>query len=213
MTKKFLLVLTLFMFISCSRSVVVMVPPRIDLTAQPTIGLISFSVENAKGELDEMATQRFLQAITQHQGGVQIIELGKIDEVLNEVGISTLYRSAMQAIGERFNVTSFFYGKISVSDVKPQVSIGALIKSMSVRASFNMSMTARLYSTESGATMWTDSVYRKGSLANVGLMEGRIPHFSMQDKDEAFMLIIEQMIYDLTRDFRPTAQRVRKQKY
>jgi hypothetical protein len=212
MAKRFLLVLMLFMFISCSRSVVVMVPPRIDLTAQPSIGLISFSVENAKGELDEMATQRFLQAITQHQGGVQIIELGKIDEVLNQVNKSTLDQNAIRAIGERFNVTSFFYGKISVSDVKPQVSIGALIKSMSVRASFNMSVTSRLYSTESGRTMWTDSVYRKGSLANIGLMEGKIPHFSMQDKDEAFMVIIEQMMYDLSRDFRPTAQRVRKQR-
>lgn len=83
MIKKGLLILSLFLFISCGR--VVMVPPEIDLTPHKSIGLISFSIENAKGQLDEMATQRFLQVMTNFQSGVQVIELGTLDEVLERV--------------------------------------------------------------------------------------------------------------------------------
>ena len=206
MFKKSLLVFCLFMFVTCAP--LVLVPPEVDLLPYERIGLISFSVENAEGQLDEMATQRFLQDITRFQRGVQIIELGHLDEVLGKINKTSLDHEAMSAIGEHFGVTSFFHGKIKVSDVKPDVDIAALIKSLSVRASFNISMSARLYSAETGATLWTDSVFRKESLANMSISPDQIPYFGVRDQDETYKLLVERMVYELTRDFRPTKRRL-----
>jgi hypothetical protein len=206
MFKKSLLVFILFMFIGCGPKV--LVPPEIDLLPYENVGLISFSVENAEGQLDEMATQRFLQEITRFQRGVQVIELGPLDEVLGKINKTSLDHEAMRAIGEYFGVASFFHGKIKISDVKPDVDIAALIKSLRVRASFNISMTARLFSTETGATLWTDSVFRKESLANMSIGQDQIPYFDVKDQDETHKILVEHMVHELTRDFRPTKRRL-----
>jgi hypothetical protein len=71
-------------------------------------------------------------------------------------------------------------------------------------------MSARLFSTETGATLWTDSVLRKESLANMSIGENQIPYFDVRDQDETTKLLVERMIYELTRDFRPTKRRMKK---
>jgi hypothetical protein len=83
MMRKVLFVIVLFVFISCGPTV--WFPPEIDLIPYGQVGLISFSLENAEGPLDKMATQRFLQDITYHQRGVQIIELGTLEEGLAKI--------------------------------------------------------------------------------------------------------------------------------
>jgi hypothetical protein len=206
MIKKIGSVAILFMFISCGP--VVLIPPEFDLMPYERIGLISFSIENAKGELDKMATQRFLQEITYFQRGVQIIEFGLLEDVLGKIDKATLDQEAIQAIGEEFGVTSFFYGEINVSDVKPQLDIAGLIRSMRVRATFDISMTARLYSTESGATLWTDSVGRNAVLGYMMMGPERIPYFGVRDQEEAYRELTERLVHDLTRDFRPTKRRM-----
>ncbi|NIM58618.1 MAG: hypothetical protein GTO16_06700 [Candidatus Aminicenantes bacterium] len=206
MLRKSLLIYILFMFIACGPKV--LVPPEIDLLPYEKVGLISFSVENAEGQLDEMATQRFLQEITRFQRGVQVIELGPLEKVLEKINETSLDQEAKSAIGEYFGVASFFHGEIKISEVKPDVDIGALIKSLRVGASFNISMTARLFSTETGATLWTDSVLRKESLANMSISQDQIPYFDVKDQDETQKRLIEYMVHELTRDFRPTKRRL-----
>ena len=134
--------------------------------------------------------------------------LGKLDEVLGKIEKDTLDQEAVQAIGKYFNVTSFFYGKINVSDVKPDIDIAAIIQSLRVRASFNISATARFFSTETGATLWTDSVDRKGHTADMSVGPDRIPYFDLRDEDEAYKDLMERLIHDLTRDLRPTKRRL-----
>lgn len=206
MFRKVILVIVLFVFISCGPTV--LVPPEIDLIPYGRVGLISFSLENAEGQLDKLATQRFLQEITYHQRGVQIIELGPLGEVLGKIDKTTLDQEGAKAIGEHFGVSHFFYGKISVSDVKPQIDISTLIRSMRIRATFSVSMTARLLATETGATLWTDSVYMKESWAYMSIEKDRIPYFDVRDQKETYRALIEGMIHDLTRDFRPTKRRM-----
>ncbi|MCK4760074.1 MAG: hypothetical protein KAT69_08480, partial [Candidatus Aminicenantes bacterium] len=104
-------------------------------------------------------------------------------------------------------------GKINISDVKPQVSLDTLIKSLGVSATFNITLTSRLYSTETGATLWTNSVYRKDSLGSMSLIEGGIPSFNVKDEEETYKILIQDMIYLMTRDFRQTEQRVKVKKY
>jgi hypothetical protein len=69
-------------------------------------------------------------------------------------------------------------------------------------------MTARLFSTETGATLWTDSVFRKESLVNMSMGQDRIPYFDVKDKDETHKILVEHMVRELTRDFRPTKRRL-----
>ena len=131
-----------------------------------------------------------------------------LDDVLYKIEKSSIDPEAAAAIGEKFNVTAFFYGKVSVSDVKPQFDISTLIKSMRVQAVFTMSATARFVSTETGATLWTDSVQRKDSLAYLSMEHGQIPYFDVRDQESAYTELIENLIHALTRDFRPTRRRL-----
>jgi hypothetical protein len=204
--KLWLVFIMLVLFFGCGP--VVLIPPEIDLIPFERVGLISFSLENAAGRIDEIATQRFLQEITFHQRGAQIIELGTMEDVLAKIEKSAIDQETASAIGERFNVTAFFYGKVSVSDVKPQIDISALIKSMRVQAVFSISATARFLSTETGATLWTDSVLEKDSLAYLSMEHGQVPYFDIRDQEETYRELIEHLIYTLTREFRPTKRRL-----
>ena len=47
----------------------VLVPPRLDLVPYGRVGLVTFTVENAKGTLHEFATRRFEEAVLQAQTG------------------------------------------------------------------------------------------------------------------------------------------------
>ncbi len=207
MLKKNLLVLIIvFMLFHCGPTV--LVPPEIDLTPFQRVGLIAFSLENAEGRLNEIATQRFLQEIIYYQRGVQIIEMGKIEDVLKEIDGSSINQEAIIAIGKHYGVTSFFLGDVVVSDIRPQIDISALIKSVRIQATFSISVTAKFLSTETGATLWTDSVQRKDSLAYLSMGEGQVPYFDIRDQEEAYSDLIERLIYELTRDFRPTKRRL-----
>ncbi|UCE40762.1 MAG: hypothetical protein JSV17_15145 [Candidatus Aminicenantes bacterium] len=207
MFKKLLLVFIIMSLFSLCGPVV-LIPPEIDLIPFERIGLISFSLENAAGRIDEIATQRFLQEITFHQRGAQIIELGTLEDVLARIDKSTIDQEAALAIGKEYGVTAFFFGKISVSEVRPQIDISTLISSMRVQAVFSMSATARFLSTETGVTLWTDSVLEKDSLAYLSMEHGQIPYFDVRDQEETYRELIERLIYALTRDFRPTKRRL-----
>jgi hypothetical protein len=205
--KKYFLIFA-FLAFSC-RHHYVLVPPAVNLLTNENIGLITFSVENAKGELDQIATQQFLEEITRYQRGAQVLELGTLDKVLGDIKKETLDLESSKAIGEHYKVKSFFHGKIKISDVKPQLDIAAVLhKSLRVRASFSISVTGRLISAESGATIWTDSSYIKGTLGLLSLGEDQIPYFSVRDQDETSTRLVRDLIYTLTRDFRPTRRRI-----
>ncbi len=95
-----------------------------------------------------------------------------------------------------------------ISDVKPQVSVDVFIKNLGVRATFTINVSAKLKSTDSGVVLWTNSVERRETVAYFGLMQGEVPYFGVQDKDEANRRLIDEVIHDLTWDFRPTKRRI-----
>jgi hypothetical protein len=199
-------IIVTFLFFGCGP--VVLIPPEIDLIPFERIGLISFSLENAAGRIAEIATQRFLQEITFHQRGVQIVELGTLEDVLAEIGRRAIDPEAASAIGEQYGVTSFFYGRVIVSDVRPKIDISALIKSMRVQAVFSITATARFLSAETAATLWTDSVQMEDSLAYLSMEHGQLPYFDLRDQEDAYRELIEDLLHALTSDFRPTKRRL-----
>jgi len=183
------------------------VPPAIDLTALGTVGLVTLKAENAKGDLDVAATQLFLQEVTAAQR-VPVVELGTQDTVLADIGKTSFDRDAALAIGEKQGVEAFFVGEIAVTKVKPQVDLLApLSKTLFARAAFDIAVKVRLVSTRNGATLWTDSALRQGTVGAVG-MDGGVPVFSVRDKGAALNDLLREIMYRLTWDFRPTRQRL-----
>ena len=195
------------LFVCCGHYV--LLPPAIDLLPYERVGLISFSVEEAEGHLDTIATQQFLQEILYSQSGVQIIEIGDLEEVLSEIDKTRLDPDAAASIGERFGVSAYFYGSVQLSEVKPKIDVIGLVQGGRVQAVFDMTVTARMISTETGATLWTDSIFREGNLAYLSMTRGGVPYFDVKDKNDEMNKMIEDMIQELTRDFRPSKRRIK----
>lgn len=204
MAKKSLVIFAItIMMAGCAKYMIV--PPAINLLDFDSVGLVTFAVKNAKGELDLMATQSFLQQVTQAQR-VPIVELGNPGEILARIEETAMNIDAAKAIGEEFGVSAFFVGNVEISKVKPEVSI---VGQVGIRTKFDMMVDGRLISTVNGATLWTDSVVSEGTTGFFSIGAGDIPYFGMKDKNEAMINLLRRMMFDLTWDFRPTRQRVK----
>jgi hypothetical protein len=206
MRKRHLAVLViLFAAASCVRYTIV--PPAVDLATFGTLGLVMFKAENVEGDLDEVATQYFLQEATAAQR-VPVVELGPANAVLGEIGRTAFDREAALAVGEKYGVEAFFVGEIQVTKVKPQIDLAApLSKALFARAAFDIAIKVRLVSAANGATLWTDSALRQGTVGSVG-MNGGVPVFQVRDKSTAIDETLREILYRLTWDFRPTRRRL-----
>ncbi len=183
------------------------VPPAVDLTAFETIGLVTLKAENAKGDLDAVATQYFLEEVTAAQR-VPVVELGLANAVLADIGKAAFDREAALALGEKHGVDAFFVGEIQVTKVKPQLDLAApLTKTLFARVAFDIAVKARLVSAKNGATLWTNSAVRQGTVGSVG-MDGGVPVFAVRDKNAAMNELLREVMYQMTWDFRPTRRRL-----
>jgi hypothetical protein len=206
--KKSCVIICIVSFFASACGPVVLDPPMIDLFSMERIGLISFGLEKAQGKLDSIATQRFLQEVQWAQRGVQVVELGTREDVLADLGLDRLGPDAAKAIGDKYGVAAFFTGNVMVSDVRPEIDLATIIKTLSVRASFTIEISARLIDTDSGATLWTDSVSDDRSVAKLTIMEGRIPWFDLRSQEKVYRKMMDRLVTAITRDFRPTRRRL-----
>ena len=183
----------------------VWVDPRLDLRPHTPVGLVTFTIEGARGSLDEVATQRFAEAAFAGQEAIEILELGTEDEVLTEVGQAAMGPDAVKAVGERHGVPAVFVGHLVVSDVKPR---GVLppFGAPQVEATVSVELRVRLLSTSSGATLWSRSGRATETVGEIGLVDGR-PYFGAEDPNDAYGRLVEDLVYRVTEDLRP--QRVR----
>jgi len=179
----------------------VWVAPRLDLQPHSPVGLVTFTVENAQGELHELATRRFAEAAFAGQDGIEILELGDAETVLTDVGEPELGPRAAQRIGTEYEVPAVFIGHLIVSDVKPS---GALppFGGPQIRATVSVELTVRLLSTATGGTLWSRSARATETVGEVGLVNGR-PYFGAEDPNEAYGRLVEMLVGQVTEDLRP----------
>src|SRR2546422_9988134 len=79
----------------------VLVPPRLDLRPYGKLGLVTFTVENAKGSLHQFATERFAEEMLAAQPGIEVLELGPIDSELDAARAQQLgKRSEERRVGK-----------------------------------------------------------------------------------------------------------------
>jgi hypothetical protein len=177
------------------------VPPRIDLRAYPTVGLVGFS-SNARGELDRISTQRFLRAVQAAQPGSRVVELGSEQQVLASVGRRNWDRETIRMVKEQHGVDAVVLGHLEVVKSKPEVAFSSFVKRMSVSQDVNVELTARLMETDSGATMWTDGAKTTANLANASFDKYGGGSFNASDPDATYGEMIDGLVYRVTDGFR-----------
>ncbi len=196
-----LMLLALIISDCCKR---ITVPPAIDLEQYGAIGLVEFTA-NAKGNIAEFTTQKFMQKLTEDQKGIPIIELGTQSDVLTAIGQTYFGPDAIKAIRDRFNVATVITGELDVSDVRPHVSIGVIFPLVSVSADVEANLTCRMQETVNGATIWLSASHAEREVGNVTIFSGFFS-FDAEDPEEAYGKLVEPLVRETTKDFRNTSR-------
>lgn len=190
--------------LACGGGRKVLVPPRLELAPYGRVGLATFTVENAKGELEELATRRFAEELLAAQAGFEVLELGEQERLLAEAGADRLDPDAIRAIGAEHGIPALFVGHLVVSGLKPSAS---LVRYPEVRAEVSVSIAVRLVSTDGGGTLWRSSARAAGTVAAL-VLTGDVPSFAARDPDEAYGGLVDHLVHQLTHDFRPTYRKL-----
>ena len=179
----------------------VRVPPRIDVSQYGRVGLATFTIENAKGQLNTLATQRFSEYILDAQR-VEVLELGSADSVLRRTGEAQFGPASAQAVGGSRDVPAVFAGHLKVSNVKPAAKVVGL-NLPRIEATVSVELTVGLFSTKTGGTLWRSSASASEKVGGLALFGGE-PVFSAKDPNEAYGHLVNFLIGEVTRDMRPT---------
>ena len=185
-----------------TRQVRVDVPPVLDLRSYGRVGLARFTVEKAKGQLDEIATERFSEAVLSAQPGVEVLELGSADSIQRRVGESSQGAATAQAIGTSRGIPAVFVGHMKVSNVTPSGGLHGLTLPH-LEANVSVELTVALLSTESGGTIWRSSGTMTEKVGGLALVDGE-PYFSAKDPNKAYANMIDNLVDYVTRDLRST---------
>ena len=186
---------------SSTRSIQVAVPPRVDLAPYRTIGLVEFST-NADKEVAALATQRFLQALHDAQPGTRVIELGPETRLLKSVDRRSWNPAALEAIKQLHGVDAIVTGYIEIKESTPDFKLSTARKAFRVSADVQVTCSARLAETETGATMWTDSSDAATTITHAAFSRSGGGHVGASDPEAAYGSMIEAMAYEMTDDFR-----------
>ena len=197
-----ILSLGLSILFGCSHTEKVRVPPRIDLKAYRTIGVIDFSI-TAESDLREYVTQRYIQNVQSAQPGVRLLELGTKDHVLTAVSRKQLDLAAIKSIGSSYNVDALIFGHFSASEPKPNVRLSSTWQSMHAGAIIEASLISKLWETESGVILWTNSTLRKEPVASFKADTSGNIEFGASDPKETYGNLVPELVYANTTDFRP----------
>jgi hypothetical protein len=204
----------LFLVAGCAsntRRVRVAIPPRVDLAGYQTVGLVTFT-SNAKGELDRLATQRFMQAVQDAQPGTRVVELGSEQQVLASVNASAWNPAALRAVKSTHGVDVVVTGRLDVAKAKPDFRVSTMMKGFSVRQDVNAALNTKLLETGSGATMWSDGSELTTNVAHASFNARGEGLFGASDADEAYGEMLDALVWNVTDAFRThyVTRRVRK---
>jgi hypothetical protein len=184
----------------------IMAPPRVDLAPQQMIGVLQFD-SKAKGKLGALATRRFVESARRDQGMLRVMELGRGWKALRTMGQKDWSPAAYKAIGAQNGLKSIFVGEISVSSVRPTLSLASALRSGTVTAEVDATLSVRLVEVETGATLWSASAGTSKSLGQISAFGGGEFGFEAENADEAYGLLVDALVDQVTADFHATSVR------
>ncbi|HEX5385463.1 MAG TPA: hypothetical protein VFW66_02055 [Gemmatimonadales bacterium] len=178
------------------------VPPRLALQPYGRVAIVTFTSERDDDGLGTLATQGFAEALLQSQSDVELLELSATDSALHNLAPDADPAAMAQALGREKHVPAVFLGELTMTGVKPRGTI-ALSGGARVKASVSGLLSVRLLSTETGGTMWRSSATARGTVGTLAI-DGHLPVVSARDPDEAYGQVVRNLVYEVTRDLRPT---------
>lgn len=201
-----LMLLLLVMVSGCTRTVLVPVPPRMDLHGYGTLGIVEFA-STADAAINRRATRQFQEQIQAAQPGTPFVELGSREMVLAAVGGHDLDANTLQRIGAKYGVDAIFVGEIDYSEPKTDVKISDVTRlEGGVRTEVRGDISSRLVETRSGAGVWSSSAWARRQVGRLSVSAEHGVSGSMNDSDPRAEMVPD-LIYYLTQDFRPTSVR------
>jgi hypothetical protein len=195
--------IVLSILLGCSHTEKVRVPPKVDLKGYEIIGIIDFST-TAGSDLREYVTQHYIQTIQSAQPGVRVLELGAREHVLTSVSRKRLDPAAIKAIGSAYNIDALISGNFGASEPKPNVHLSSTWQSMRAGAVIEASLTSKLWETDSGVTLWTNSTSRKEEVASLKADTSGGIEFGASDPKDTYGDLVPVLVYENTTDFRPS---------
>jgi len=199
------ILLAFFLVGGCSSTVLVTVPPRVDLKGYGTLGVVDFT-SNSSGAVGARATQQLQEQVQAAQPGTRFVDLGSREAVLAAVGRNQLDADAAKRIGKRYGVDAVFLGEIAYSDPKTDVRVNDLAKlDAGLRTEVKGDISARLVETASGASVWSNSGWVRRQVGRVNVSEQGISG-SMTRSDPREEMV-PALVYHFLYNFRPTTER------
>jgi hypothetical protein len=204
--RRYAVIAMLALLAACSsNTVLVSVPPRMDLRGYGALGIVEFA-SNEPGTAAH-ATRRFQEEVQAAQPGTPFLELGDRQAVLAAVGASELDATAVRRIGEKYGVRALFVGELVYSEPRVDVKIVDITRLQGgVRADVRGDISGRLLDTATGASVWSSSAWAHRQVANlhVSADQGIGGGMSQANPREEMM---PALVYHLTQDFRPSTAR------
>lgn len=167
----------------------ILVPPRLNLVPYGSVGLVTFTMENAKGTLNDLATKRFEEYVLAAQTGIEVREFAQAD-------------SAQALGGGDRGVPVVFFGHLKVSNVKPSGGLIGL-SLPHVEATVSADLSVELRSTRTGGVLWRSSATATEKVGQLAIVGGQ-PEFSARDPNDAYGNLVNRLVYAVTYDVRST---------
>ena len=188
-----------------SNTVLVSVPPRIDLKSYGALGIVEFAA-NEPGTAAH-ATRQFQEHVQAAQPGTPFLELGDRHALLAALGARELDASALRMIGQKYGVRAVFVGEVVYSEPRVDVKVVDIRKlEGGVRAEVRGDISSRLFDTASGASVWSSSAWARRQLGSLQVsadqgVSGGVREGNARDA------MVPALVYHLTQDFRPSTVR------
>ena len=204
----FVVLLALVVQWGCSRTILVPVPPRMDLKSYGTLGIIEFA-SNSDPAISNYATQQFQEHVQGAYPETPILELGNREKVLAAVGATQFDPDAITKIGKKYGVTAVFLGDLVYSEPKTDIRVTDIKRlEGGVRTEIRGDMSTKLMETQSGASVWSSSTWEKRQIGSVSLSTRRGVSATVGDSNPRKDMV-PALILHLTQDFRPKLVRQR----
>ena len=186
---------------ACSHTETVLIPPRVDLKTYKAIGVINFSA-TPESDLEEYVTQKYIQSVQSAQPGVRFLELGSKQQVHARISHKELDLDAIKSIGDAYNVDALVFGRFTATDPKPNVQLSSSWQSLKAGALVEASLITKIWETDSGVVLWTNSTARKKKVAGLYADTSGNIKFGASDPEEAYGHLVPEIVYANTSDFR-----------
>lgn len=183
----------------------VWVGPRVDLKPYETIGMVQFT-STSKGELAAMATRRFVEAARRDQDMLRMVDIGTQQEALASAGRDLWSPESCRAIGRKHGVRTMFRGTLTLSSVRPNVQLSALLRSGQVSANVDATLEVEMIEVETGASIWSRSGRATRTLGQVSVFGGKDYVFDAADPDAAYGDLVDDLVFQVARDLQGSWQ-------